>query len=359
VSFDADPRSGPRRAGGGGRNAQDRNTRDQNALDQNAADRDAPDRDERARAARGRNARDRNARDRGMSRGTAGRRSGGPRQAADQPRKGDGPPRSARTSPASGGRDRTGARGRPGGGGRRRGVPPVVFYGTAAGLGVVLLAAVVILVLAGGSGTKGPARPPGPAAAGSVPAAYSDAPSTPTFDVIGERSADSGPLTADEVFPPGRTTLVDGTTHARLELRDQRIDTDCAEAVWGSAAGAVLQQSGCTQAVRGVYADQKKGYAALYAVFNLAHAVDAGRFVHAITPGTGAGFVRPLPEAAPLDGFGRGFGIARGAAMGHYAVVAWVQRLDGSGDAKDQSLISLLVTAGNAPAVYGRVAAHR
>jgi hypothetical protein len=234
-----------------------------------------------------------------------------------------------------------------------------VFYGTAAGLAVVVLAAVAFLVLNGGSEAKRPARPAGPAAGGSVPAVYSDAPSTPTFDVIGERSADGSPLTADEVFPRGRTTLTDGATHARLELRDQRIDTDCAEAVWGTVAADVLRKAGCIQAVRGIYADEKKGYAALFAVFNLAHAVDTGRFVHTITPGSGAGFVRPLPAAAPLDGFGRGFGMARGAAMGHYAVVAWVQRLDGTGDAKDPSLISLLVTAGNAPAVYGRVAAHR
>jgi hypothetical protein len=136
------------------------------------------------------------------------------------------------------------------------------------------------------------------------------------------------------------------------------VDTDCAQAIWGATAAAQLRSSGCTQAVRGIYADQKKGYAALFAIFNLAHSVDAGRFVHTIIPGTGAGFVRPLPEPAPLAAFGQGFGMARGAAMGHYAVVVWVQRLDGTGDAKDQSLISLLVTAGNAPAVYGRVAAH-
>jgi hypothetical protein len=137
------------------------------------------------------------------------------------------------------------------------------------------------------------------------------------------------------------------------------VDTDCAQAIWGVTAGGELRKSACNQAVRGIYSDEKKGYAALIAIFNMAHSVDAGRFVHAITPGSGAGFVRPLPEAAPLARFGQGFGMARGAAMGHYAVVVWVQRLDGTGDAKDQGLISLLVTAGNAPAIYGRVAAHR
>jgi hypothetical protein len=235
-----------------------------------------------------------------------------------------------------------------------------VFYLTAAGLVVVVFGVVAFLALRGGpGGGVQNGHQSRPAASGPVPVVYSDAPSTPTFDPISERTADSGPLTAAEVFPKGGTTLADDQTHAQLRLRDQRIDTDCDRAIWGATAGTVLRASGCTQAIRGVYSDEKKGYAALFAVFNLAHAVDAGRFVHAITPGSGAGFVLPLPEAAPLDGFGRGFGMARGAAMGHYAVVVWVQRLNGTGDANDRSLISLLVTAGNAPAVYGRVAAHR
>jgi hypothetical protein len=258
-----------------------------------------------------------------------------------------------------GGRTRTAGQARTGGGGRRKGMPPVVFFATAGGLAVVLLAGVAFLMLGSGSGRKPAAPTAGLATSGLAPEVYSDAPSTPTFDAIGERSADGGPLTADEVFPRGKTTLVDGVTHARLELRGQRLDTDCAQAIWGVTAGGELRKSSCNQVVRGIYSDEKKGYAALFAIFNLAHSVDAGRFVHAITPGSGAGFVRPLPAAAPLDRFGQGFGMARGAAMGHYAVIVWVQRLDGTGDAKDQGLISLLVTAGNAPAVYARVAAHR
>jgi hypothetical protein len=49
--------------------------------------------------------------------------------------------------------------------------------------------------------------------------------------------------------------------------------------------------------------------------------------------------------------------MARGLAMGHYAVVSWAQRLDGKGDASDGNLLSLLIEGGKAPAVLGRAAA--
>jgi hypothetical protein len=141
-----------------------------------------------------------------------------------------------------------------------------------------------------------------------------------------------------------------------VKLRAKRLDGDCAAAVWGASVGDELRRGGCTQAARGIYSDTEHGYALAVAVFNLAGAEDANRFVAKLDQTIGAGFVLPLEAPAPLDDFGRGFGMARGLAMGHYAVVSWAQRLDGTGDEKDETLLSLLIEGGKSPAVLGRAA---
>jgi hypothetical protein len=68
-------------------------------------------------------------------------------------------------------------------------------------------------------------------------------------------------------------------------------------------------------------------------------------------PRTGSGFPLVPPRSVP---FGQAFSIARGVAMGHYAVITWVQRADGTGDERDGALLSLLVTTGRPGAVLLR-----
>jgi hypothetical protein len=103
-----------------------------------------------------------------------------------------------------------------------------------------------------------------------------------------------------------------------------------------------------------VYAGEEKGYALTVAVFNLAGKQDADRLVGML--GSGGGFVQPLPAEAPVDSFGQGPTVARGLAMGHYAVVSWAQRLDGTGTAEDETLLSLLIEGGKTPSALGRAA---
>jgi hypothetical protein len=45
--------------------------------------------------------------------------------------------------------------------------------------------------------------------------------------------------------------------------------------------------------------------------------------------------------------------------MGHFAVIGWVRRLDGTGDEQDEALLSLLVTVSGPQAVLDRAAAAR
>ncbi|MGI5202690.1 hypothetical protein ACQEU6_14105 [Spirillospora sp. CA-108201] len=250
---------------------------------------------------------------------------------------------------------------RPGAARRAGGPGPRLYFGAAAVLGVLVLLGVGAAVLSGGDSAPksagAPVPPVGrPAGTGPSPTSYSSSPSGAAYAGIANRSADPKPLTEGEAFPSSaaKLPLPEGTVS--VKLRAKRLDGDCAAAVWGGSVGEELGKGGCTQAARVIYSDTERGYALAVAVFNLAGSADADRFVARLESTIGAGFVRPLEAPAPLDRFGRGFGMARGLAMGHFAVVSWAQRLDGKGDEKDENLLSLLIEGGKAPAVLGRAA---
>jgi hypothetical protein len=229
-------------------------------------------------------------------------------------------------------------------------MPPIAFFGAAAALLVIVLVIAAAMVAGGGEDATDARSGTGrPAAHGISPSSYSDSPSTEVFTPIDQRSKDPRPLTVDEVFPASARSLPAPGGKGGLTLGGKRLDTDCAEAVWGTGVGDVLHKGGCTQAVRGVYRGDR--YGMTVAVFNMTAAESADRLAQVL--GQGGGFVKPL------GGFGRGFSMARGVAMGHYVVVGWVQRSDGKGDAQDEALLSLLVEAGGAKAVLGRAARSR
>lgn len=256
---------------------------------------------------------------------------------------------------------RRGRRGEAGDGGGEEGtrtpgepgaVSPAVYFVAA---GVVLI--VVLIVVAGfmllGRGapkTAAPA-PAGAAATGPLPSAYSMASSTKVFGPIAGRRADPRPLAAGEVAAP--KTISDTDAKASLKLATSKLDVGCSGAIWGGGFATVLQRAGCTQVSRAVYTDKR--YAAMVTIFNVADAAGADRVVAAVDPRAGQGF--PQSPSAAVS-FNQGFSTARGVAMGHYAVITWVRRADGSGDETDPGLVSLLVAIGPPPAVLNRVADH-
>ncbi|MBB4776292.1 hypothetical protein [Actinomadura livida] len=242
-----------------------------------------------------------------------------------------------------------------------RGKGPKLYFGAAAVLGlVVLLGLGAVFVLRGGDGpAAGDAagtRIGTPAGTGLSPASYSSSSSASAYSGIASRKADPDPLTIEEVFPASAAKVAVPGGEVQVKLRTKRLDGDCADAVWGATVGEVLGEGGCTQVARGIYSGPRNGYGLAVAVFNLSGAAEADRFVATLEKTIGAGFVRPLEAPAPLDDFGRGFGMARGLAMGHFAVVTWAQRLDGKGGAEDEALLSLLIEGGKNPAVLGRAA---
>jgi hypothetical protein len=276
--------------------------------------------------------------------------NGPPPDAPDDPNAGDpgGAPRRSRPSlrlPAIKGRARL-AQGEKGPGA----LPPAAYFFAAGVVLVVALIAVagVVVLLHDEPKTSAP-QSGGPLAGGPLPSVYSAAASTDVFAPIAKRTADPSPLTANEVFD--KKTIADQDSKASLTLTTSKLDARCADTVWGQALVRLLQQAGCTQVARGVYADKR--FMAMEAIFNLADSTVAAKLVTAADPRTGNGFARP-PSAEAA--FGRGFSTARGVAMGHYAVITWVRRVDGSGSETDPKLLSLLVTVGPPPAIVGRVA---
>jgi hypothetical protein len=245
---------------------------------------------------------------------------------------------------------------RPGivGGPRRLGSLPAVAYFAAAGV-VVLAAALIataVAVFGGGkakSGDGGQAAPrvTGVRAEGPGASAYSQAASTAAFAAIADRRKDAKPLTAAQAF--GTKKIADAEAKASLRLTASSLDSRCTTAIWGVQLAGELARARCTQAARATYTDRR--FAALVTIFNVANAQAADRVVAEADPRSGSGFPLAPPGSPQL---GQAFSIARGVAMGHYAVITWVQRTDGSGDERDTALLSLLVTAGRPNAVLLR-----
>jgi hypothetical protein len=224
-------------------------------------------------------------------------------------------------------------------------------YFAAAGVLVLVAVLVVGLLVAlrsdrdGGSADSGAVPESGP-----LPSAYSQASSTDVFAPINKRSADRRPLTASEVFHKKMISVT--AAGASLKLSASKLDTHCGAAVWGTRLAAGLRTWRCTQVARGMYVDKR--FAAMVTIFNLANVQGADQLVDTVDPRSANGFPRPLGS-----GFGQSFSTARGLAMGHFALITWVQRADGTGDEKDTRLLSLLIRLGVPPAILNRVAGKR
>jgi hypothetical protein len=217
-------------------------------------------------------------------------------------------------------------------------------------IAVVVVAAVVVFTDSGGGGDDA-AAPKVADARGEGPgaSAYSQAASTAAFRAIADRAKDGKPLTAAQAFATKKIT--DADAKASLKLTASSLDSHCTAAVWGTGLAGRLQQGRCSQAARATYSDKR--FAAMVTIFNMADSRGADQVVADADPRKGNGFPLAPPRSVP---FGQAFSTARGVAMGHFAVITWVERLDGTGDESDPALLSLLVTAGRPSAVLLRAA---
>jgi hypothetical protein len=226
----------------------------------------------------------------------------------------------------------------------------MAYFAAAGVVGLVAVLVAALLVVLRNDGNGGSAETGDVPVSGPLPSAYSQASSTDVFAPIDKRSADRKPLTAGEVFHR-KTISVTGAS-ASLKLSASKVDSRCGSAVWGRRLAEGLSRWRCTQVARGMYADKR--FAAMITIFNLASVKGADQLVDTVDPRSANGFPRPLN-----GGFGQAFSTARGLAMGHYALITWVQRADGTGDEKDTRLLSLIIRLGISPAIMSRVAGKR
>lgn len=221
---------------------------------------------------------------------------------------------------------------------------------------LILVGVAVMAIMNGGEAPARSAPEIQVARVGAAATDYTPVRSPAVFAGIGDRSSDARPLTERELFADAGRAIIDPDAGARLTLRAKRVDQDCLRAIWGVHAAESLLAAGCNQAARAMYTDSAKRYAASVTIFNLKDVAGAHSLIEQFDSRQRGGFVLPLETKPAVDGFGDGSGVARGMAMGHYVVVAWVQRTGGW--QPDQPLLSLLIKAGEAPAVLGRAAAH-
>lgn len=252
---------------------------------------------------------------------------------------------------------------------KKRGPGARTYFGWAVGLSLFLVVGITALIIGthddranGGADAEAGSGSSKASPTGVTPSTYSSSPTSKAYAGIEKRSADAAPLTTGEAFPPEAST-VQVSRKVRLALKGKELGSDCSTAVWGGETAKALHRAGCTQVARTLYADTSRGYGLSVTVFNLVDASSANTVVDALGQGSGGGFVRPLTSDAGgrLGSFGQnGYGAARGVAMGHFAVVAWAQRLSGTGDAgsaaKDETLLSILIEGQKAPAVLDRAA---
>ncbi|GLW12236.1 hypothetical protein Misp01_73640 [Microtetraspora sp. NBRC 13810] len=173
------------------------------------------------------------------------------------------------------------------------------------------------------------------------------------FAPIADRQADAEPLTAKEIF--GAKTVKNGKI--TLRLLDSQLDADCAAAVWGQGLIGELSKAGCTQAVRGVFLSSDRRYVAHYTMFNLGTAQAADSLVNALNVQYRGNWTQALPNPRavfPVDGYSEG----SGHAMGHYAGLVWLARVNGGEPARNDDFVALsLAVRSVEKALYRRVVA--
>jgi hypothetical protein len=82
--------------------------------------------------------------------------------------------------------------------------------------------------------------------------------------------------------------------------------------------------------VRAPYVSEDQHWVGQLAIFNLKDVTAANAFIEDLDPKSDKGFFLPVSGASPVDKFGTSPTGAEGGAYGHFVVVGWAGRVDGS-----------------------------
>jgi hypothetical protein len=182
------------------------------------------------------------------------------------------------------------------------------------------------------AGRSAPAGVPPAASGASKPASYNAMKSWSLWDSLNTASQDPKPLTLDEVFADEEAKAYKDTSDNTVfnVQGTGRLDTNCASTVSGSALQSALAGYGCTQVVRAAYVSADQKWVGQLAIFNLKDVTSANAFLDDLDPKSGKGFFVPVSGASPVDKFGSSTTGAQSGAYGHFVVVGWAGRVDGT-----------------------------
>ncbi|MCW2936756.1 MAG: hypothetical protein JWM19_7718 [Actinomycetia bacterium] len=245
--------------------------------------------------------------------GTGGRRgqAGDPGQDGRDP---SGPIAPAPNAPRSIGAGKNGAPKR-----RRRGL----MYATVAGL-VALVAVAAVggykYTHPGQDSAAREANQPLPSSTASVTTQECAAQSGEQFCHIELRTDDPAPLTLSELY---LTAFHSQKANADFLLQTDKVDTNCANAIFGSQLISQVKTGKCTQVLRATYLSGDKTIMGTIGVVNLSstnQAHYAGKIVGQND------FIQPLKTSKGLTAkIGQGVGVVEAEYKGHYLILTWAE----------------------------------
>ncbi|GAB3205938.1 hypothetical protein ACQEU5_00420 [Marinactinospora thermotolerans] len=207
----------------------------------------------------------------------------------------------------------------------------------ALGVAVAALAVVLVMEFTGGGGARQ-----------AVPAAYQVYSSGESTEMLASREDDPRPLAESEVFERGNEKI--DSQGLEFTLTAKALDDTCANAVWGDALVAALEEADCTQVARGGYTSADHvGVAAMFKLRDTeaAQAVAAAMELPEGEEAEPSGFLVPPSTDEPFDKLGSGYSAAEATVNGHYLVVTWVQPLASTSPEEREDLTSPLIALGN------------
>ena len=203
-----------------------------------------------------------------------------------------------------------------GGGKKRR---RTWLYATVAVVLVLAAGGAYKFMLSGQDNAAKEANQPLPSTTASAGTQLCATPQNP-FCHIETRTDDPTPLTLSELYLPRFHSQADNQDFI---LQSEKIDTNCASALFGSELISQVQTGKCTQVLRASYLSSDQTIMGTIGVVNLIstnQAHYAGKIIGQ------SDFIQPLSTSTGLTAkLGKGVGVVQAHYKGHYLILTWAQ----------------------------------
>ncbi|MFI6596540.1 hypothetical protein ACIBHX_09830 [Nonomuraea sp. NPDC050536] len=184
----------------------------------------------------------------------------------------------------------------------------------------------VLALLGGGLFVMWNMDSPAPASSDAARRTSAPLPSGPQgkYGYAASRDMDSEPLTLKEVFPTKKIDVSGRSYVMTITAKDKK----CSDAVLGDKLQKALKKGKCTQLLRASFRDKDGKVIGTIGVANLGSGKDSSKVAAA---GSKSDYVKPLPGKDSVTKLlGQGSGGAQVRTHGHYAVMYWIQKKDGT-----------------------------